>query len=212
MRIIKFFSFFLAANTCLCAPREIHAQDKKIEDQKIEVLKKGSRIVLLGDSLAEGMAAPFLSLTKKCNYKGYVYALHSTKIDYWSKRIDKVMIDTRPALVIVSLGTNDSGISKPELQRPHVKKIVSSVKKHGSKILWLLPQQLPARFKSQDEIKKIITEESEIFLASRLETVKDQIHLTQSGYKMRITKSWMHLSDIGLLVRLPGVEPGNGAL
>jgi len=122
------------------------------------------------------------------------------------------LIGVRSALVIVSLGTNDSEILKPELQWSHVKKIVSSVKKHESKILWLFLQQLPARFKGQDEIKKIITEESEIFLASRLETAKDQICLTQSGYKMWITKSWMHLSDIGLLVRLPGVEPGNGAL
>lgn len=212
MRIIDFFAVFCVTSVCLCTPREIRAEDNN-HHQDTQVFKSGSRIVLIGDSLAEGMASHFLKLTKQCNYKGIVYALHSTTTDYWSKKIDKVMIDTRPSLVIVSLGTNDSGAKNPESQRSHIKKIVASIKKHGSKILWLLPQKLPVRFKSQDKIRKMITEHSEFFAAdAKLEMSKDQIHLSQKGYKDWITQSWHHLSNIGLLVRLPGVEPGTGAL
>lgn len=215
MRIIDFFAVFCVTSVCLCTPREIRAEDsdKQVQHQNTQVLKSGSRIVLIGDSLAEGMASHFLKLTKQCNYKGIVYALHSTTTDYWSKKIDKIMIDTRPSLVIVSLGTNDSGAKNPETQRPHIKKIVTSVKKHGSKILWLVPQKLPDRFKSQDKIRQSIIEHSDSFTVNvTLEMAKDQIHLTQKGYKDWITQSWNHLGNAGLLVRLPGVEPGTGAL
>lgn len=213
MRLSKFFFFFFTALVSSAAlGAEGKDQTKKATNESM--LPSGSRIVLLGDSLAQGMASPFLTITKKCGYKGMVYATHSTTIDYWSKRIERIMSDTRPSLVLISLGTNDSGILRPELQRPHIKKIVGTVKKYNSKILWIVPRKLPQKFRSQDAIRKMIAEETNSYSVQvEIQMSKDQIHPTQQGYGEWIKSVWIHLSDnSGLLVRLPGVEPGNGAL
>ena len=168
-------------------------------------IPKGSRIVILGDSLAEGMAAPFHKLAKKNGYIPVISALHGTRIDYWSSRIEGVMVNSRPKLVVVSLGTNDSGLSNPESQRIHVKKIRTTVEKYGGRILWLSPMKLPARFRGQDGIRKIIQEElsPQDVLAStdlKLEMIKDGVHLTGKGYENWIKIVWNRLVSEGYLI------------
>lgn len=192
---------FLTGGTPLCpVDPEVSAEESQLK------IPKGSRIVILGDSLAEGMAAPFHKLAKKAGYVPVISALHGTRIDYWSQRIERVMVNSRPKLVVISLGTNDSGLSNPESQRKHVKKIRATVERYGGKILWLSPMKLPARFRGQDGIRKIIQEEispQDVLPSTdlKLEMVKDGVHLTEKGYEGWITLAWNKLVSEGYLSR-----------
>lgn len=164
-------------------------------------IQKGERIILLGDSLAEGMASPFVKLSRKNGYIPGIHALHGTTMDYWSKRIQETMINNRPKLVIISLGTNDAGSPNPEAQRIHAKKIRDTVKKYGGKLLWITPMNLPSKFRGQQGIRKILDEEispEDKYDSTKLELqmIKDKIHLTRKGYEDWISIVWTHLATL----------------
>jgi len=169
----------------LCCPRSLNAEESKPK----------KRIALVGDSLCQGIARPLQSLTRKNNFSLSINCLHGTRIDYWSPRIDSIMNTTRPNVIVVSLGTNDSGLRDPEVQRRHIKKIVLTAKKYGAVILWLVPPRLPESFKGQAGIRKLIGEElsaSEIFISDNLnlEMIKDKIHMSQKGYADWTASFW----------------------
>lgn len=174
MRKLAFLLVWLVSQ---CSVRTVHAEPSK----------KQPRMVLVGDSLCQGAARPFLALSKKNGVSLSINCLHGTRIDYWSSRIEKVLNASRPQTTIISLGTNDSGLKNPEIQRHHVKKIIMVAKRYDTKILWLIPQKLPEKFKGQAGIRKILFEElkeSEIFVSDHLnlEMIKDKIHMTGKGY------------------------------
>lgn len=157
---------------------------------------RGKKILLIGDSLAQGMAPHFNKLAKNKGYVPRINCLQGTRIDYWSDRLDKIMNDIRPGLIVVSLGTNDSGLPTPEIQRRHVKNIKKIADRYGSKILWILPQPLPKRFVGQHGIKQIIKEEikDDVYDTQvKLEKIKDEIHMTSRGYETWITATWDHM-------------------
>lgn len=174
------------------------------ETQKQQALiPKGKRILLVGDSLAQGMASPFYKLTRQKGYVSSVECAQGTRIDYWAKKFDKILNLTRPSLVIISLGTNDSGLRDPEVQRVHIKNIKKIAARYNADILWILPQALPARFVGQQGIKKIIVEElgEKTFDTNiKLEKIKDQVHLTQRGYEAWIADVWSHLVAKSILL------------
>lgn len=197
---------------CLCFSTENQATILSKNDQgpvgknSTIRIQKGERIVLLGDSLAEGMASPFAKLAKKNGYMPGIHALHGTTMDYWSKRIQEIMINNRPKLVIVSLGTNDAGSSNPEIQRIHAKKIRDSVKKYGGKLLWITPLNLPSKFRGQQGIRKILEEEispEDRYDSTKLELqmAKDKIHLTRKGYEDWICTVWTYLATLNYVYK-----------
>lgn len=152
-------------------------------------------VILLGDSLAQGMAHEFSKTAKKNGYTPVVLAKGGTWCNYWSGSIEKIVKKHRPQFVIVSLGTNDSTSSKPEPQRLHIKKIRETIVASGARLLWLTPPQLPKRFASKEEIRKILVDEilpTETFTADdmSLEKEKDKVHMTPKGYRDWILAAW----------------------
>jgi len=161
------------------------------------------KVILLGDSLAQGMSHEFQKIAKKNGYSPVILAKGGTWCNYWSGSIERIVTKHHPQIVIVSLGTNDSTSSKPEPQRLHIKKIREKVVDSGAKLLWLTPPQLPKRFKSKDEIRSILSEEippEETFTGDdlQLEKEKDKIHMTVEGYKKWITSTWNIAVEKGL--------------
>lgn len=183
--MVKKFTFFLffLLSSCITENATASSHDKF------------PKIAIVGDSLCEGLARPLFVLTNKNNISLSINCLHSTKIDYWSKRINLILDRSKPKVVIISLGTNDSVLRNPEAQRQHVKKIIRASRNQGSKILWLIPPRLPNRFKGQHHVRKILFEElndHELFVSDHLnlETIKDKVHLSSSGYKKWSEAFW----------------------
>lgn len=176
--------------------------DSKAQEKSNQEPQK--KILLVGDSLAQGLAAPMLESSKKSKAKLSINCTHSTRTDYWSPKIESIINSIRPDVVIVSLGTNDSGISNTESQRIHIKKIVATAKKYKAKILWLLPPKLPKKFRGKDGIRKIIFEElkpEEVYNSDddNLERTKDEVHMTGNGYKSWVSRIWKKLVSDGVI-------------
>lgn len=168
-----------------------------VQTQNSQVqVPRGKKLLFIGDSLAQGMAPHFNKLARNKGYIPHINCLQGTRIDYWSDRLDKIVNNIRPGLIVISLGTNDSGLPTPESQRRHVKNIKKIADRYGSKILWILPQPLPKRFVGQHGIKQIIKEEikDDVYDTQvKLEKIKDEIHLTSKGYETWITATWDHM-------------------
>lgn len=168
-----------------------------VQTQNSQVqVPRGKKLLFIGDSLAQGMAPHFNKLARNKGYIPHINCLQGTRIDYWSDRLDKIVNNIRPGLIVISLGTNDSGLPTPESQRRHVKNIKKIADRYGSKILWILPQPLPKRFVGQHGIKQIIKEEikDDVYdTRVKLEKIKDEIHLTSKGYETWITATWDHM-------------------
>lgn len=201
--MINLGSIFLSICLCLSSGGSTTSlsNGQELAEKPAIQIQKGEKVILLGDSLAEGMASPFVKLSRKNGYVPGIQALHGTTMDYWSKRIQEIMVNNRPKLVIVSLGTNDAGSPNPETQRIHAKRIRDAIKKYGAKLLWITPINLPPKFRGQQGIRQILIEEispDDRYDSTKLEleTIKDKIHLTRKGYEDWIGIVWKYLASL----------------
>lgn len=190
----------LAACTAvlLLSLTSVASQNNPDKESVCKTTPKKSNILLLGDSLAQGMASEFYKQAKSSNYTPVVLAKSGSQSAQWSTKIEKIMCDIRPKITIVSLGTNDSGPKDVEFLRVHVKRIRESAQRYGSKIFWILPRQLPPRFKGQDGIRTIITEELKETYDSKalvIEMSNDRIHPTAQGYRRWFQDVWKNLAN-----------------
>lgn len=156
---------------------------------------KGTRVLLVGDSLAQGMTSHFIKLAKENGYIPLVKSKSGTRCDQWSSKIGEIMSRSRPKVVFVSLGTNDAAMSNPEVERKHVKRIKNRVQIYGGKLVWLLPHNLPPQLKKRDVVNKILSEEltpQESFDSNNINLAlgRDKIHMKKDGYKDWITAAW----------------------
>lgn len=73
-------------------------------------IKKGMRVLLIGDSLALGLTPFFASLAKESGVDFKAMATVGTRIDQWAANPDlkALLAAFKPDLILVSLGTNDS--------------------------------------------------------------------------------------------------------
>ena len=190
--------FAVCAAVLLLSLTAVASQNNPDKQSVCKTTPKKSNILLLGDSLAQGMASEFYVKAKTANYRPVVLAKSGSQSFQWSTKIEKIMCDIRPKVTIVSLGTNDSGSKDVEFLRAHVKRIRDAAQRYGSKILWILPRQLPTRFKGQDGIRAIISEEIKETHDARLLTIEmssDQIHPTSRGYRKWFQDVWENLAN-----------------
>src|SRR3990172_5754810 len=73
-------------------------------------LRRGMRVLLIGDSLAVGTAPYFAALAKEAGVEFKSLAKVGTRIDQWASSAElKALLEKfQPELVLVSLGTNDA--------------------------------------------------------------------------------------------------------
>lgn len=170
------------------------------------------KALLLGDSLAEGMSRCFSLLATATGHRKESAFLRGSTTEHWAKRIEKIMGDSAPDLVIVSLGTNDAaGHDTIEKKRQRVQRIVGAIKRRRAKVVWILPPELPASFSGQADVRKVLREElspGELFETDRvtLRRAEDGIHMTSLGYSEWMREVWSRLEADGLLSEPQPVE------
>lgn len=165
----------------------------------------GGGVAILGDSLGEGMVVEFRRVVRLNGYESVEEVKAGTRIDYWVGRIEGVMARRRPRVVVVSLGTNDSGMVKPEVQGVYVERMRGIVERYGGRIVWILPGELPRRFVGQGGIRRVIIEKLSPRDVVRvdglgLEKARDGIHLTKKGYADLVGIVWKKLVGDGSVV------------
>lgn len=179
-------------------------------------LRKGMRVLLIGDSLAVGMAPHFAALAKEAGIDFKALATSGTRIDQWAANpeLKKLLESFQPELVLVSLGTNDSymqGSGAVQKQQAQLEKLLSVLTEWPRRrdyglgpdhIVWIGPPTLPKP--PSPGIPKMIQDASGSVLSPRfyyfhsekltMPRAADGIHPNVRGYAGWAGAIWHWLS------------------
>src|SRR5262249_49529645 len=103
------------------------------------------RTLLIGDSLAAGLAAPLRTRLRTAGGDLASRAVNGTTIDQWAhgSALAEALAQAHPAVTLVSLGTNDLAAKPADSKRPLIEAIVTRMRTAGSAPAWLLPPRMP---------------------------------------------------------------------
>ena len=100
---------------------------------------KGSRVLLVGDSLAVGLTPRFKTVASSSGYVPDASAQVSTTIKMWNIRLAQILQAAQPQLVLVSLGTNDSVGTVFSSEQAALDGIIKTVQDAGAVLVWIGP-------------------------------------------------------------------------
>lgn len=167
-----------------------------------------TRLMLVGDSLAVGMAPHFAYLAKKQQVPFDALAKESTRIDQWagSQVLAEHVASFKPTLVLVSLGTNDAYMvgDVAAKQRPALAGLIAKLTAGGAELAWIGPPQLPKKPNAGLLALLRSAFPSDHYFASETLPIPrgpDSLHPTARGYAGWAGAVWQWLS----------APPGTGA-
>jgi lysophospholipase L1-like esterase len=147
------------------------------------MLLPGERFVVIGDSLAQGLAMPFSQLAQDASVQ-FAEAGHqgSTILDWAHEPWLDEVLSARPRLLVVSLGTNDMLLGAPLAEEPALRALVGRIQASGARQLWLMPPSMP--FPDAGVRDMLERAGMDLFPSDALDIPRgpDQIHPTAMGY------------------------------
>lgn len=199
-----------------CVTQSVHSQEisKNSSDNseeikhgsdRIPLIRPGSVVMLVGDSLAVGLSARFKSLARSNGYFPVVHAVNGTSIFQWKTWISRDLEVINPDLVLVSLGTNDAVIyDKVRQNLGEYKSFSDSIEASGSKVVWIGPPNISkTRILKIHETRKIIRGSVDRFFESEFhESVigGDGVHPSAGGYSRWMDSLWLWMISTNIVV------------
>lgn len=109
------------------------------------VLGPGARLLIIGDSLAQGLATPLRQIAQESRVEFSVDARSGTRIDQWANQawLANAIATFRPTVILVSLGTNDMKLKDPSVQKPYLIKLATMLRGSGARVVWIAPPTMP---------------------------------------------------------------------
>ncbi|MDB5311832.1 MAG: family lipolytic protein [Gemmataceae bacterium] len=127
------------------------------DDKKSPPLKKGERIVFLGDSITQGGVSPkgYVTLVKKTLAEKHAdlgaevigAGVSGNKVPDLQKRLEKDVLGKKPTLVVIYIGINDvwhgekdpARGTSPEKYEAGLKEIIGKIKDGGARVVLCTP-------------------------------------------------------------------------
>lgn len=164
----------------------------------------GTRILFIGDSNGVGLAGasfqgvalprPLLRLAENCGIIMAVDVLGGKGAPYFASRIEALLDQSKPTLLLINLGPNDYGRTDPEHVAASIQKIVNAANDRGVQVIWISPPATPLT----DKIGVLgmwratgVTELQTPTLPDRT----DGIHYTADGYEELAALIWAFVSS-----------------
>lgn len=173
----------------------------KINDGPI--VKPGSTVLLAGDSLGVGMSNRFYSLVRASGYKPIVKAISGTSTFQWVVWIKKHLETHRPALVIISLGTNDALQLERAKKQDMYGEMSKVIEESGAKSVWILPHRISkSRIPKIDETREFIRSIVPLSFDSTaidIPLAPDKVHTSTKGYESWIEEVWKWMEEKNLI-------------
>jgi lysophospholipase L1-like esterase len=175
----------------------------KVKASQKQPLAKGSKILLIGDSLAVGLTPRMKARAEASGYSFFSSAVGGSRTDQWSPKMDALLAKEAPGLVLVSLGTNDATSSYPAGQASYIGDIVASTARSGADLVWIGMPTLPARIGGQAVIRALIAQMSPEVIDSRsmsFDRASDEVHSSPQGYSSWADQIWAEMlarGDVG---------------
>jgi lysophospholipase L1-like esterase len=149
-------------------------------------VRSGMRMLLLGDSLAQGLSVPLSAIAKEAQVEFKTMAQAGTGTAEWavSPALVKLLESYRPDLTLVSLGLTDD-----KMQESKLKALLALLKQYGD-VGWISP---PA---GANAVVQANVPPSHIFRTENYELPygPDRLHPTIRGYAGWAAEIWKWLS------------------
>lgn len=155
---------------------------------------QGTRVLLVGDSLAAGLAAPLKKLVTADGATLATVGRVGTTIRQWARGgwLAEALAQAKPGLVLVSLGTND--METPGDRSADIGAIVDRVRAAGAGLVWVEPPDMPTlRDRAQVRATLHATIPAERLFPGPsvpIQRAKDRIHATPQGYADLAAALW----------------------
>jgi lysophospholipase L1-like esterase len=162
------------------------------------VLKPGSTVMLIGDSLASGMSEEFRNLAKKNGYRPVTHSIVGSTTKTWKSLVVSDLKVHKPSLLVVSLGTNDAAGFNDVERNPNVfLEFMRAADSTDAFVVWIGPPAITSkRLPRLDEVRSLIKTVAPIYFPS--EDVEldlfDGIHTNAVGYRFWIRHIWSWMS------------------
>lgn len=190
-------------------------------------LKKGERIVFLGDSITQGGGGPkgYVTLIKKelagkhkdLGIEVVNAGISGNKVPDLQRRLDKDVIAKKPTLVVVYIGINDvwhgerdpARGTTPEKYEAGLKEIIGKIQKAGARVVLCTPtvigekktgtNTLDAKLDQYAEISRKVAKETDVPLCDLRKAFVDYLakHNADDEEKGVLTTDRVHLNDAG---------------
>lgn len=161
-------------------------------------IPKGTAVLHIGDSFAlAGFAQSLKPRMKALGVRYEVRAETSSFTTTWSARMDRLVADTQPDLVIINLGANEVANTDPAAHAPAIRRIVAAV---GSRpCVWVSP---PSWRKDTGitEVMRVNSKPCRFFDTDKIVTQpisrqKDNIHPNEAGGAIWADAFWAWLQE-----------------
>jgi lysophospholipase L1-like esterase len=162
-------------------------------------LEESSRVLLVGDSLAVGLAPHLRALAKEQRLPFDALSKEGTRIDQWaqSAALRQKLAQFQPTLVLVSLGTNDEYLMGDAVQRqkPYLEQLLQLV--GSAELVWVGPPSLPKpRSNGIVALIRSLVPAEAYFPSETLQIPRgpDRLHPTARGYAAWAGALWQWLN------------------
>lgn len=149
----------------------------------------GDRVLLIGDSLAQGLRAPLKKLAEGAGVEFASEAEQGTRVDQWGNGRAQAAVDREaPSVVVISLGTNDEAVPSADVRAlfaARAQALVADLMQRGPRaIVWIIPPDMPFSAEATAQIAAGIEASGAIVFDSRgleIDRGPDNIHPTIEG-------------------------------
>jgi len=156
-------------------------------------IPRSTAVLHIGDSMVEsGLAQALRPRMRALGVRYEVRGEQSTFTQTWAGRMDELVAATQPDLVIITLGGNEIGNTRPETSARFVKRIVNATK--GRPCVWMTAPLWREESGIYDVIQKNAAPcrffETDRFLTAPIERRGDKIHPTPKGGEVWADLFW----------------------
>lgn len=185
--------------TATAAPAEKGGNDtgaKAAPEPVVRPIPAGTAVLHVGDSFAvAGFAQALRPRMQALGVRYEVRAETSSFTTSWSHKMEKVVADTQPDLVIINLGANEVSNTDPATHAPHVRRIVKAI--GGRPCVWVSPPL----WRKDTGITEVIREnsapcrffDSDLLVKQPIPRQSDHIHPNAEGGAIWAEAFWAWL-------------------
>lgn len=159
----------------------------------------GKRVLLLGDSLAVGLASQMGALASRNGASFVAQAKSGTTFVQWRSEFRKALETYRPDVVVVSLGTNDAVSPSIEASKVAMEQMAADALTFGARLIWAgLPVMAP-RIQSVDAMRAAIVGTGLPYYRAEAQDfprAPDRIHFTGQGYADWANALWAWMTGV----------------
>lgn len=153
-------------------------------DCQVPAVRRGERILMIGDSHAEVIGPAMQRTAEKAGYEWTTVAVRGSRVVHWPAVLRNLLARVKPSMIVVVLGTNDIVVGDATNLDARVGEIIHAANQADAILVWISPPTMPIRYPVRHTVQSAIMTTPIAFDTTKImvSRQKDGIHATPEGY------------------------------